>query len=151
MIHNISWADFFTTVVIAVLVYYAMVVYACYRQDLGQLVNRKPMGAAQAAGRINQPSLFEPQDPEFRLPPNDSAERMVYDCVDEVNAFLEQAKAQRCTKENLIPSLQRILKKYPQVKTSDYKESLSNVLITQCEHVCSVRLSAEDMVVVWEG
>ena len=54
-------------------------------------------------------------------------------------------------KEELIYSLQLLLKKYPSLKDSEYKESLSNLIATQCEDTCLVRLNADEVYHVWLG
>lgn len=70
---------------------------------------------------------------------------MVYACMDEITAYFEAVFKTTCEKEKLINSLQLLLQKYPAIKNSQYKESLTNVIVTQCENRCSIHLSAEDV------
>jgi hypothetical protein len=71
--------------------------------------------------------------------------------MDELNAFFEESRRKKVMKEELIYSLQLLLKKYPSLKDSEYKESLSNLIATQCEDTCLVRLNADEVYHVWLG
>lgn len=97
-----------------------------------------------------QTSLFATET-ESRFPKSaeQHAEQIVYSCLDELNACLEEMKRMKCNRLDLIRSLKTIIAKYPSLKSSDYKESLNNMLVVQCENMCSVHLSADDMVLVW--
>lgn len=165
MFNNISWQGYWTTLAVITAGYYLIIYLLYFRKDFQVLVNRKtgtnsPVSLNSAPtiqGKTKesqedsgQPSLFEDSS-HLEVPSEKSNEYPLYACMDELNAFFEQAKRSKTTREELIYSLQVILKKYPALKVSEYKEPLTNVMVTQCEDICSIRLSAEDMVRVWMG
>lgn len=167
MFNSISWQGYWIAIALLTVLYYLIICLLYYRSHLcawiQHLQGRRPKITPstsvpflhsqpnESSGK-RQPSLFEAETAiEFSLPPKDSEEHIVYSYMDELNAFFEQAKRTKWMKEELIGALKRLLLKYPSLKVSEYKESISNVLITECEHHCSIHLSAEDIVIVWTG
>ncbi len=71
--------------------------------------------------------------------------------MDELNAYFEVAKKGKCLKQELLYSVQRILSKYSSLENPQYKESITNVIISEAEHNCSIHLKEEDVVQVWLG
>ena len=151
MFATISWSDYFTAIIITALIYYLVVLYIYYRNELVLLVKSKrnlPRAAAYQHP-IQSYSLFEETNTEFSHPPIDSKEHVVYAFMDELTAFFEGTKKTKIIKEQLLYSLQRVLRKYPSLKDSEYKQSLTNVIVSECEHICSLHLTADDVVRMW--
>ena len=166
MLNNISWEGYWITIALLSAGYYLVIYLRYFRKDFsiewGKRSNEQvkspffPHSSVQGGidghkENLQQTSLFDNPVEEFQLPEAESLEHVVYSCMDEINAYLAEAKKSRCAKEEIVYSFQSILKKYPALSTSEYKESLTNVLVSQCEHVCSIRLSADDVVRVWVG
>ena len=164
MFNSISWQSYWTTLACVLVIYYIVVYFSYYSGRLkgwifGKLNDKSQRLASailtvikdndETITEVQQASLFE--DETFQLPSDESKEYVVYNCVDELNALLEECRRTKCIKEELIYSLQRLLKKYQSIHTSEYKESLSNVIVTQCEKICSIHLNAEEMKQVWTG
>jgi hypothetical protein len=144
MFNTISWQSYWTMLAISLAVYYFFIVFIYYRKELKAAFFTKTF-----KGNANQ--SFTINEDEFKAPDKDSEEGIVYSCMDELNAFFEEAKKRKWNKKEMIYALQGIMKKYPSIKTSGYKQSVSNVLLNQCEHICSIHLNAEELNHVWLG
>jgi len=161
MFNNISWQGYWLTIALLSTGYYLTVYLLYFRNDFKVFFNRKlsvnnhshfvsPGSDLKQETSNSQPSLFDDAI-EFQSPDPHSEEAIVYACIDEIDAFLKEAKKSKCIKEELIFSLQLILKKYPSLKNSQFKASVTNVIVGQCEHNCSIHLNADDVVRVWFG
>lgn len=159
MLNNISWQGYWTTIVLLTLAYYIVLYLVYFRRQLPSLLAKResspkqPTASPAVASFLqaqNQPSLFpEETADEFTVP--DGEEGIVYACMDELNAYFEGAKKQKIAKPELLFALQRILAKHPSLKQSAYKASLSNVIVSEAEHHCSLHLSEAEVVQVWAG
>ena len=142
MINNISWQGYWITLALILAGYYLIIYLLYYRHDLKAWIHPKPYNSD---GIVLAPeSILQP-------PVERDAERLIDSCMDELNAFFEESRRKKIVKEELIYSLQLLLKKYPSLKDSEYKESLSNLIATQCEHICLVRLTMDEVYHVWMG
>jgi hypothetical protein len=65
--------------------------------------------------------------------------------------LFEQLKSSKGVKSEILYALQQLLTKYPALKTSGYQKSITTVIISQCEHICAIRLSKEEVDHVWMG
>ena len=157
MFNNISWQGYGVTIALLTAGSYLRVYLLYLRKDFliewqkrskfnskGLFFSPSADGANSPADTLQQPSLFDNPE-EFQRPENATIEGAVYACMDEINAYLEEAKRSKCVEEEMVFALRTILGKYPAVAASEYKESLTNVIVNQCEYLCSVHLSAEDL------
>lgn len=135
-----SWESYWISLVICLAIYYLVIFLLYYRRDFRMSFLNKTTNLKQVA-----------DDSEFQAPVEDSEEGIVYACMDELNAFFEQAKKRKWNKNELIYALVQILKKYPSINSSEYKQSVFNVLLSQCEHICSVHINREELSGIWLG
>lgn len=162
MFNNISWQGYWITIALLSAGYY-LVIYLLYfrknfkiewskhsKSTVSSSSPAAPDAATPQQERTVQPALFESAD-DFHYPKVETIEHTVYACMDEINAYMLEAKRSKCAKEELMYGLHGILRKYPTISASEYKESLTNVIVNQCEYLCSVHLSADDVVRVWLG
>ena len=139
---NISWQGYWIWLAVISAGYYLVIYLLYYRHDHKVWIHPKPYnsdGIVPASESIIQPHVEK------------DAERLIDSCMDELNAFFEESRRKKVMKEELIYSLQLLLKKYPSLKDSEYKESLTNLIATQCEDTCLVRLNADEVYHVWLG
>lgn len=161
MFNNISWQGYWVSIAILTAGYYLVIYLLYFRKDVSIGWNKSSTSeeenpftsftadsAASQSAAIKQHTLFHNSE-EFQHPAKDTVEGAVYMCIDEVSAYLEEAKRNKCVKEELLYALQSILRKYPAIAASEYKESVTTVLVDQCEYYCSVHLSADDVLCVW--
>ena len=161
MFNTISWQAYWITLALTLAGYYAVVYLLYFRKDFKMLLpnHRGEVNPMQIdrSGNISdhssaQTELFDRGSvDQFTRPEAGTEEYIVYSCMDEVNAFFEEAKRKGWDKEELLFALRSIFQKYPSLSTSVYKESINNVIRSESEHHCSVHLSAEDLVHVWVG
>src|SRR5206468_10220661 len=105
-----------------------------------------------AGANVLQTSLFSGEvssDPEFQMPDQKTDARSVYNCMDELSAFFNQSRQESLYKEELLGGIKEILRRHSALRDSSFKESLSNVIVNEAERLCSIHLSAGDMVRVW--
>ncbi|NTS41944.1 hypothetical protein HRG84_13590 [Flavisolibacter sp. BT320] len=161
MFNNISWQGYWITIALLSAGYYLIIYLLYFRKDFSIEWKKGTAPKIESPFRslnsdsgaiqpitIEQPTLFDSSG-EFQPPAKNTIESTVYVCMDEVNAYLEEARRSKCVKEEMLFALNTILRKYPTVADSEYKESVTNVIVNQCEYNCSVHLSAEDVVRMW--
>ncbi len=142
MINNISWQSYWIWLAVISTGYYLVIYLLYYRHDFKVWIHRKP---------YYSDGIVSASESNIQPPVERDAERLIDSCMDELNAFFEESRRKKVMKEELIYSLQLLLKKYPSLKDSEYKESLSNLIATQCEDTCLVRLNADEVYHVWLG
>ncbi|HTM93750.1 MAG TPA: hypothetical protein VL095_15115, partial [Flavisolibacter sp.] len=79
----------------------------------------------------------------------DKAELQAQSCFDEINAFFEEKKKSKTEKNELLYGLHGISRKYSSLKDSPYSDTLSNIMVTQSESICSVHLDVDEVKAVW--
>lgn len=151
MFNNISWYDYWTSLAVITFAYYLAVYLLYFRNRNSLSFIKQILIPRDSVKEDRQPALFDNQISEFQQPSKDSEEYIVYACMDELNAFFDNQKKSKAVKSEVMFALHGILQKYPALKSSEYKDSLFNVIATQCENVCSIHLSAEEMKGVWFG
>lgn len=153
MFNTISWDSYWTAISLTTAVYYLFVYLVYFRKGFAQRLSFRSQSIHPAPLKRDEGALtlFEQNSPEFVQPEKDTEEHVVYACMDELNAFFENQKKSKSVKAEVMFALHTILQKYPSLKTSEYKDSLTNVLATQCEAICSIHLSADELKGVWFG
>jgi hypothetical protein len=159
MFNNISWQGYWLSLALVSASYYLVVYLLYFRSDFKITLPRKirphhPGVVSSATATGSNPahsSFLEKKESDFEMPPPDSEERVVYGLMDELTAYFEVAEKSRCVKEELNYSLQRILSKYPTLTTSQYRESITSVVASEAEHLCSIHISSDELDQVWLG
>src|SRR6187402_2716337 len=109
MFNNISWQGYWLTIALLSTGYYLTVYLLYFRNDFKVFFNRKlsvnnhshfvsPGSDLKQETSNSQPSLFDDAI-EFQSPDPHSEEAIVYACIDEIDAFLNEAKKSKCIKE----------------------------------------------------
>ena len=155
MFNNISWQSYWITIALFTAGYYLTIYLLYFRKDFSipwrrgsRLKEDEPFSSDERAVSpvlTTEQSHLVQDSSDFQLPGKDTLEQVVYTCMDEIAAYLEQAKRNKCEKAESLPALASILRKYPVLATSEYKQSITTVMIHQCESCCSVHLSAEEV------
>ena len=148
MFYTISWQSYWCALALLLVIYFIVIYLVYYRRDLKLPFIEKQFPPKKGNGF----QLFDKEShSEFDSPPDGTEEHIVYACMDEMNAFFDEASKKRWHKNELLYSLQLILKKYPSLKTSQYRSSIFNVIASQSEHICNIHLNAEEANEVWLG
>ena len=157
MFNQISWATYAQTAVLSLVIYYFFVLYRYYRQDLLVKIKGKQRYASNSVA-FNSPS----QQPAFQqeinfnetvfIPKenkNGGYSPLGQSLTDELQAFISEAGSNSFERQQIIPSLQLLIGKYPSVKSSPFKESIKQQIAQQCASTCSVHLSEEELDGLW--
>ena len=163
MLSSISWKEYICLVAIVSTMYYIVIYLKFYKISTPASHKLKSLAANGSNGHPEQPE--EPLNKSSVLslkktsltdtnyddsaPPWDEDEIRVYPCTDELNSFFNGLLPNECSKEEVIRKVQIILKKYPKVETSTYKDSVSALILMHCEEVCSFHLNEEEVVRIW--
>lgn len=168
MINNISWGSYGIAVALISLGYY-LVIYLLYFKSIFKLsvclnqyersqANIFPtppsvQGEGKVAESMNEktPLLEQQSGAIWQAPLQESKEYTVRALIDELQAFFAQSGKTKAVKQEMIYSLQRLLRKYPSIRASEYEDSVNNLIIAQLEDLCSIHLDEEDVIRVWLG
>jgi hypothetical protein len=146
MLNTISWQEYFTFLVTIIAVYYLVAYWLCFRGKNSRLQTTPGSFGNENLLKEQPLTLFDEQSNT-----QENLQPIAHACMDELNAFFENQKKSKAIKSELMIGLYTILQKYPSLRHSDYRESLTNVMATQCEAICSIHLSAEELKGVWWG
>lgn len=154
MFYSISWYDYWIMLAVFTFIYYLFVYIAFFRARVKTILSgkeRKNFAFVNSDVKEGQqrPSLPD-QDLNNKTNP-ENEEQIMHVCMDELNAFFENQRKSKGVKSEVMFALYGILQKYPSLKGSEYKESLTNIMATQCEVICSIHLNAEEIKDVWFG
>lgn len=70
-------------------------------------------------------------------------------CGRELDAYLEQAGYGKPSKNELVFGVHQILKKFPGLATTKYKDALNQVIQFSARDKCTIHLTEEDLRQVW--
>jgi hypothetical protein len=142
MFENISWQTYWTAIVILSFAYYLTVYVLYFRKGL---INRSQTQNLPAEHLTkSSPSSFTIDNESI-----DKAELQAQSCLDEINAFFEAKKKSKTEKNELLYGLHGIVQKYSSLKDSSYSDTLSNIIVTQAQSICSVHLGVDEVNAVW--
>lgn len=151
MFSNISWQEYWISLVAITLAYYLVIYLVYFRKSLPLSSPKQVYNLDASAKGESQATLFEGNNSKIQQTMKESEEPIIEACMDELNAFFENQKKEKAIKSELMFGLYTILQKYRSLRTSDYKESLTNLIATECENICSIHLSAEELKGIWFG
>jgi hypothetical protein len=131
MLKIISWQTFVLIALLFTSVYYVIVLLLYFRKGLTLPggFNKSTVPVLSNSSAIDQPGYDE--------------------FSEELEALLLQSSAESTSKETLIPSLKRLLQKYPVLKNMPGRTSILELIMQACQVHCSVHLSEADLSVLW--
>ena len=155
-----SWTSYWQAIAIILLLYYGFVLFFYYRKDFLKLLagNKSQLSAGVlqpahlkdlSAGRQNKNEVVK----EILADTNNSKELMpvLQSLIDEVVAYMEHAGHAGAVKEEVVFSIQQIIKKYPVLKFTAHQPAINDLILYECETKCSVKLDEDDINSVWKG
>jgi type I site-specific restriction-modification system R (restriction) subunit len=177
MLKEITWKDYWTVVLLLTTGYYIIVFLLFYRKELAilakgnletldeskiSLVNRN----SEMVSSTVQPSLFEENEAKALANiHSDSIDELInnddkdfheinlisyaHELADEIKQLIEKAKEKSYIKEELLFSLQKIIKAYQQLQGTSYQHDINNLITESCKTHCSIHLSADEVATVW--
>lgn len=139
MLSSISWASYLTAIVIALIIYYLLIVYRYYRHDLLVLTanSSQPKTVSITQFQAKDESAVSAEQPG------------VQSFADEIKAYLQEAANDQFEKHTIVYGLSCIANKYAALKTSEYRYAIRELIASETENYCSFVLNDEEMNKVW--
>lgn len=131
MFAKISWANYTVTVFLLSAVYYLIIGYKYYWIDFLKWIHGR--------NSINSNSVYEETD-----------QPILQSFADEVRAFIYEAGTEKLDFKGMMPSLQLLIRKYPEVKNPSMKEWVQKLIIQDCKTYCSIHLNESELNELWK-
>lgn len=147
MFNTISWQAYWMAIALTTAGYYGIVFLLYFRKGLK--ISSSSGASSLFSSSSSNHQLRSQEASDFSEPERGTDEHMVYACVDEINAFIQEAKRVKTGKQEFLLSIKAILAKYPTIPTTQYKEAVTSVLISEAAHNCSIHLSEAEVDSVW--
>ena len=128
MFTQITWSSYLTTILLLSAAYYLFLAFRYYRKDLVKIFARK------------KNTSDENLSMDFQKP-------MLKSFSVEVRAFLFEAIRNNLNKEDIMGSIQMLIRKYPGVKDRTFRNSIEHLIIE--DSAASIHLSEQDLSELW--
>lgn len=128
MLTHISWTNYILTILLVSIVYYVFIAYRYYRKDVLKIF---------AGKKITDGESFSM---DFQKP-------MLQSFTVEIRAFLFEAIRNNLNKEEIMGSIQMLIRKYPGVRDITFRNSVEHAIIE--ESGASIHLSENDLSDLW--
>lgn len=157
MIMNISWATYYCTVAIVLLLWYLYVGFRYFRTDISRAAGwtaGTPLHWDAGPGE-GQPEVAEPA-------PNLAAKgtfeensfndfEIIEELVDRVKALITESVEHKAPKDNFLTTLHHILKDYPTLRHSQFRPSVNEFITTECDAQGMEPVSTEEVEQAWRA
>ena len=156
MLTNISWRDYFITVIILLAIYYFFVAIRYYSRDIKDLLSAKRKLNLKAAlpcnskgeypstigGNIHSEASFEETtDKEFTE---------VEHLIERLKVLIGDASRRKMIPQEFKQYLSLVLKEYPSVKNCSLRASVNELIVSECEKYGTVTLTEDEVDLVWK-
>jgi len=157
MITNISWATYYYTLALVLLLWYLYVGFRYFRTEIGKaagLTAGKPLqwdapsaekqtAVAEAAPNVAAKGIFEENSfNDFEI---------IEELVDRVKALITESIEHEAPKQSFLSTLHHILKDYPALQHSQFRPSVNEFIITESEAQGMEAPSVEEIEQAWRA
>lgn len=154
MFNSITWGQYFLTVTLLLVCYYAYTGYRYYRWVILSIIGIKKIddNVLEKTRLSDFKDLIVTENPEDYLPKpalEIDISPLVQSFTDEVNAYLNEAANTKVEKKELLNSLQLIASKYPALKEADCKNELLQVVLIETNKYYPNLLQQKDISQLW--
>lgn len=159
MMSSISSIEFFTYISVALLCYYLIIVTVYYKNELLEfrtllfkLTSGRPDGqkVSVETQAIFQP-INEPVLHETFKPGSDVTEHtMLNELLEKLGHQIASAAERNLIKEELLVSLQLLLKQFSNLKYSSFVSSIESYIQSNVENECSIYLTDLEVSSLWK-
>lgn len=159
MMSSISSIEFFTYISVALLCYYLIIVTVYYKNELLEfrallfkLTSGRPDGQklsveTQAISQpINEPVLHE----TFKLGSDVAEHTMLNELLEKLGHQIANAADRNLIKEELLVSLQLLLKQFSNLQYSSFVSSIESYIQSNVENECSIYLTDLEVSSLWK-
>jgi len=147
MFTNISWAEYSIFILIAVFIYYLIILVIFYKGEIFNLVNNLQL-LHKRSNHYNTSDSSEKIESDL-LSVNTESSDDIIQLQEEIQSQLERAKLKKSIKEEIIMSLQLVFRKYSSINQSQYKDSINHYIKDTSENICSIHLNDQEVEQVW--
>ena len=147
MFSNISWKDYSIFLLVVLFIYYSVVFIVLYNNAFAQFLKVKFLNKTFNSGGEN--NLLRDSIDELYNGNNDPAINPPMSLKNEIKSRLEKAKIKETIREEILMSLQLILQNYDFLKVSQSKQDINNYIKEECENICSIHFSEEEINQMW--
>lgn len=128
MFTQISWSSYIVTILLLSTAYYLLLAFRYYKSDIVKIfAGKKIIGVENFSIEFQKPMLQS-----FSV---------------QVRAFLLEAMKNNLNKEDIMGSIQMLIRKYPGVKDMIFRNSIEHLIIE--ESAASIHLSEQDLGELW--
>lgn len=166
MFNQITWAGYCTALLILLLIYYLCVLVFYFKSEIAQLISGEKKlfradSSVKSALHLNErKSNFETlqyissHDAENIYQETGENSRtnlfpLVHELAQELHHAIQKAGKQNYKKEELIFSLQLLLKGYTELKETNFTQAINDLIAAECQNNCSIPLSEEELKMLW--
>lgn len=144
MLTQISWHSFFVTIILMLVVYYALILTLFYKHEIALLIS----GAGLHSSSKNEPIPVHLQQ---ELSPVEMQPEEMQHLMDEVIALIQQAAYSRFSEDVTKEALQKLIasERFQSMRLSGHSATISELIIRECEANCSMHLNEEDLQGLW--
>lgn len=128
MFRHISWSNYFTTILLLSICYYLFLIYRYYRKDILKIFAGRKITGVENLSTDFHPTMLQ----SFSL---------------EIRSFLFEAIRNNLNKEDIMGSIQMLIRKYPGVKDATFRNSIEHLIIEEVAE--SIHLSEHDLSELW--
>ncbi len=154
MFNSITWAQYFLTVTLLLICYYAYTGCRYYRWEILSIIGIKKIddNVLEKTRLSDFKDLIVTENPADYLPKpalEIDISPLVQSFTDEVNAYLNEAANTKVEKKELLNSLQLIASKYSALKEADCKNELLQVVLIETNKYYPNLLQQKDISQLW--
>jgi hypothetical protein len=140
----ISWQQYFLFIGCATAAYYITIGLLYYRGEILYFLSTKKIFPQALPLSSNSPvvSEFNSDEKQGLMP-------YVHDLVNELQHTLSTSGRKRLIKEELIMSLQLLLKKYGMLNDTLFVQSINKFIESEAENSCSIHFNEQELKSLW--
>lgn len=141
MLNAVSWTQFLLGIAGLGIAYYAGVILLYYKQELKGLLIKKQQPENGIQGI--HAAANEPLDGALM--------GEVHDLMQEVNGVFAEAQKNKYINNELLYALQRVLRKYPDIKDTHFGLSVNHYISDTAASHCAISFSQDELDAMWKG
>lgn len=146
MLNNVSWGQYFSGVILILVLYYLIITLIFYRDEIQSFLQPKISGTD--AGQQKNHNADQTTN-ALSVPEAEQAADGLQVVVSDLRGILEAGK--EASKEQLLEQLSQRLANYAGLRLPAFRAALSKFIIQHAESICGVILSEEELEEAWAG
>lgn len=157
MLTNISWTDYIIAVAILLAAYYFFVVMRYFFADLKDLVTGKrelkfraviPDDTDEIESIQPSEKNFNGASPAFETTTDDDFVEVEH-LIERLKSVIADASGKKLIPQELKQYLHLVLQEYPNIKNSPFRNSINELVASECEKYGAVTLGEDEVEQLW--